>query len=61
MFGKQFYPLVHALNNKRAPKIIGMLLEMDNEFLNYLIKIPAALQDKIEEANGVLRDYKGNI
>eukprot|EP00210_Caulerpa_lentillifera_P001678 g1613.t1 len=58
LLGEQLYPLVHSINSIKAAKITGMLLEMDNEEILYLIERPEALQDKVEEALGVLKDHE---
>lgn len=57
MLGEQLYPLVHSLNGEKAAKITGMLLEMDNNEVLYLIENPEALQSKVEEAMNVLKDH----
>lgn len=57
MLGEQLYPLVHSLNSEKAAKITGMLLEMDNNEVLYLIENPEALQSKVEEAMIVLKDH----
>lgn len=52
--GNRLYPLIHAQAPQFAPKVTGMLLEMDNiEILN-LIESPPALTAKIQEALTVL-------
>lgn len=60
MLGEQLYPLVHGLNSDKAAKITGMLLEMDNNEVLYLIDNPEALQSKVEEAMNVLKEHDLN-
>ena len=60
MLGEQLYPLVHVLNGEKAAKITGMLLEMDNNEVLYLIENPEALQAKVEEAMNVLKEHDIN-
>ncbi|KAJ2156923.1 Protein phosphatase PP2A regulatory subunit B [Coemansia sp. RSA 552] len=56
MLGESLYPLIEAIDEERAGKITGMLLEMDNgELLNLLVD-SAALQSKVSEALDVLKD-----
>lgn len=52
--GNKLYPLVASYNQPLAPKITGMLLEMDNIELLNLIESPDALLSKVNEALGVL-------
>lgn len=60
MLGEQLYPLVHSLNSEKAAKITGMLLEMDNNEVLYLIENTEALQAKVEEAMTVLKEHDIN-
>ena len=53
--GDRLYPLVHAAKPELAGKITGMLLELDNPELLYLLESPGALQAKIQEALQVLK------
>lgn len=50
MLGEQLYPLVHRREPDKAAKITGMLLEMDNAEVLYLIENIDALNSKIDEA-----------
>jgi len=60
MLGEQLYPLVHRFNGDKAAKITGMLLEMDNSEVLYLIENPEALQAKVDEAVNVLKEHDIN-
>ncbi|KAK4536816.1 hypothetical protein CDCA_CDCA09G2841 [Cyanidium caldarium] len=66
MLGERLYPLVyHRLvrQNKRdlAPKITGMLLEMDNSEVLHLVESPEALHEKIDEALEVLEQHLASM
>lgn len=54
--GEKLYPLVEQLEPEKAPKITGMLLEMDNAEIIELLDSPQALDKKIKEALQVLAD-----
>ena len=53
MLGERLYPLVQRLQPEKAAKITGMLLEMDNQEVLYLIDNADALGSKVEEAVSV--------
>jgi len=55
VIGERLYPLVLEAQPDKAPKITGMLLEMENPEIIELLDSPAALQKKIEEALEVLK------
>lgn len=55
MIGERLYPLISVINANLAPKITGMLLEMDNTELLNLIESPDALSAKVQEALNVLK------
>jgi hypothetical protein len=57
MIGERLYHLIHATQPKLAGKITGMLLEMDNGELLYLLEFPDALSNKIDEALQVLEAH----
>ncbi|KAK4529923.1 hypothetical protein CCYA_CCYA02G0780 [Cyanidiococcus yangmingshanensis] len=66
MLGERLYPLVYqqlVREGKRelAPKITGMLLEMDNSEVLHLIESPEALQEKVEEALDVLQQHLASL
>lgn len=54
VIGERLYPLVQKAQPDKAPKITGMLLEMENAEIIELLDSPTALQTKIEEALDVL-------
>ncbi|KAF4377897.1 hypothetical protein F8388_018498 [Cannabis sativa] len=56
LVGNKLYPLVEQLEQKNAPKITGMLLEMDHTQLLHLLNSPHALKAKVAEAIDVLRN-----
>ena len=39
----------------------GMLLEMDNSELLYMLEVPESLKAKVEEAVAVLKDHQVNL
>jgi len=55
-FGEQLYPRVQRFNPKLAPKITGMLLEMEDAEIMGLLESEDALAKKIEEALSVLEE-----
>lgn len=56
VFGERLFPLVHNTQPDLAPKITGMLLEMDDPEIIELLDSPDALQSKISEALSVLEE-----
>ncbi|KAJ1811973.1 Protein phosphatase PP2A regulatory subunit B, partial [Coemansia sp. RSA 2599] len=56
MLGESLYPLIAAYDEERAPKITGMLLEMDNSELLHLLENSEALKAKVNEAIDVLKE-----
>lgn len=58
MIGERLYPLIHALRADLAPKITGMLLEMDNAELLGLLEDHDALKAKVDEALAVLEQHQ---
>lgn len=58
MIGERLYPLIEAKQPQNAPKITGMLLEMDNAELLGLLEDPAALNAKVDEAMNVLARHQ---
>jgi polyadenylate-binding protein len=66
ILGERLYPLVYqqlVREGKRelAPKITGMLLEMDNSEVLHLVESPEALQEKVEEALEVLQQHLASL
>eukprot|EP00744_Colponema_vietnamica_P000367 GILI01000643.1.p2 GENE.GILI01000643.1~~GILI01000643.1.p2 ORF type:complete len:590 (-),score=224.90 GILI01000643.1:271-2040(-) len=55
--GERLYPLIAAVREDLAPKITGMLLEMDNAELLMLLESQEALSAKVNEAMEVLREH----
>jgi len=60
MLGEALYPKIHALQPELAGKITGMLLEMDNDELIFLINNDEALRDKVDEALKVYDEWRKN-
>ncbi|KAI9222404.1 hypothetical protein BC828DRAFT_378495 [Blastocladiella britannica] len=57
LLGEALFPLIYALEAEHAPKITGMLLEMEvTEVLN-LIESPADLAGKVSEAADLVRQH----
>merc|ERR1719313_2543646 len=55
MLGEKLYPLVHKLQPELAGKITGMMLEMDNSELLFLLQSEQQLKLKVTEALRVLQ------
>ena len=55
--GEKLFPLVQRLQPALAPKITGMLLELDDSELLLLLESPDALAAKVDEALTVLLRY----
>ncbi|KAM3287921.1 polyadenylate-binding protein 7 isoform X3 [Capsicum chacoense] len=55
------YPLVIKHKPELAAKIIGMLLEMDNDELLLLLESPESLETKVEEVVEVLKFSKAKV
>lgn len=56
MLGEALHPKITALDEERADKVTGMLLEMDNSELLHLLENADALKAKVKEAVGVLEE-----
>jgi polyadenylate-binding protein len=57
VLGERLYPLVEQAQPDLAPKITGMLLDMEVGDIIHLLESPAALSSKITEAVNVLEDH----
>lgn len=57
ILGEELYPLVQKLQPELAPKITGMFLELEDSEVLLLIADEKALQEKVDEALTVLKDY----
>lgn len=57
MLGERLFPLVMEKEPKLAPKVTGMLIEVDNSEILHLLESPDALNDRINEALVVLREH----
>lgn len=58
MIGERLFPQIRELESRRAGKITGMLLEMDNSDLLDLLEDSEALKGKVEEAVRVLEAHE---
>lgn len=58
MIGERLYPLIHNIKPDLAPKITGMLLEMDNAELLGLLEDHESLNAKVNEALAVLEQHQ---
>jgi polyadenylate-binding protein len=57
ILGERLYPLVERVQPDLAPKITGMLLDMEVSDIIHLIEAPDALSNKINEAVEVLEKH----
>lgn len=58
MIGQRLYPLIQAMQPQLAGKITGMLLELENSELLYLLEDARALSLKVDEAILVLQAHR---
>jgi len=56
VFGERLFPMVAQSEPDLAPKITGMLLEMEDTEIVELLESPQALEKKIQEAIAVLNE-----
>ncbi|CAO2035663.1 unnamed protein product [Urochloa humidicola] len=54
ILGERLYPLVQQLEPYQAPKVTGMLLELDQTEILHLLVSPEALKSRVAEAMTVL-------
>lgn len=59
--GEQIYYLIKEQHPNDAEKLTGILLEMDNESLENLIKDTDLLEEKVEDVLSVLQNNTGQI
>lgn len=59
--GEQIYYLIKERHPNDAEKLTGILLEMDNESLENLIKDTDLLEEKVEDVLSVLQNNTGQI
>jgi polyadenylate-binding protein len=57
MLGERIFPLVHNIYPELAPKITGMLLEIDNSELLHMLEHHESLKAKTDEALAVLQAH----
>jgi len=60
-YGEELYAIVAAKVPTRACKIVGMLLELDESELIELLEKPAALKERLDEANQILDEMYNPI
>lgn len=60
MLGEALYPKIFNIQPELAGKITGMLLEMENSELLFLLENEEALKSKVDEAIAVLNEYQGD-
>lgn len=58
MLGQRLYPLIQNMHPSLAGKITGMLLEIDNSELLYMLESPECLRSKVDEAVTVLHAHQ---
>jgi len=58
MLGERIFPLIHNIYPELAPKITGMLLEIDNSELLHMLEHQESLKAKADEALAVLQAHQ---
>ncbi|XP_064296315.1 polyadenylate-binding protein 1-like [Phalacrocorax carbo] len=58
MLGERLFPLIQSMHPTLAGKITGMLLEMDNSELLYMLESPESLRSKVDKAVAVLQAHQ---
>ncbi|XP_063934784.1 polyadenylate-binding protein 4-like isoform X1 [Zophobas morio] len=57
IIGNKLYHRITSINSELAPKVTGMLLEMDISELLHLLESPEALLQKVKEAVDVIEEH----
>ncbi|CAL9239322.1 unnamed protein product [Arabidopsis halleri] len=57
MIGSTLYYSVEEIEPRFAPKITGMILEMDQDKVLHLLESPEALKEVVKEAMEILADW----
>ncbi|CAL9221457.1 unnamed protein product [Arabidopsis halleri] len=57
MIGEILYQMVEELEPRFAPKITGMILELDQDRVLHLLESPEALKETVKEAMKILADW----
>ncbi|CAF1461960.1 unnamed protein product [Rotaria sp. Silwood1] len=58
MLGERLFPLIQQIQLELVGKITGMLLEIDNTELLYMLESSELLKAKVEEAIAILQTYQ---
>lgn len=58
MLGERLFPVIQTMYSELAGKITGMLLEIDNSELLYMLEHVESLKSKVEEAVAVLQAHQ---
>ncbi|XP_075128054.1 polyadenylate-binding protein 1-like [Leptodactylus fuscus] len=58
MLGERLFPLIEAMHPVLAAKVTGMLLELDNSEVFYMLESPEYLRSKVDEAVAVFQEYQ---
>ena len=55
ILGTALFERIHLLERQHAPKVTGMLLELDTEEIRAILASPMQLSSRVAEAMGVLK------